>query len=33
MKARGLVWIGTRTRNFDEMARFFGDILGLRMCY
>src|SRR5919107_3777377 len=30
MKARGLVWLGTRTRNFDETVRFFGDTLGLR---
>jgi predicted enzyme related to lactoylglutathione lyase len=29
MKARGLVWLGTRTRNFDETVRFFGDTLGL----
>ena len=30
MKAIGLVWLGTRTRNFDETVRFFGDTLGLR---
>ena len=30
MKARGLVWLGTRTRNFDETVRFFEDTLGLR---
>jgi len=30
MKARGLVWLGTRTRNFDDTVRFFGDTLGLR---
>jgi catechol 2,3-dioxygenase-like lactoylglutathione lyase family enzyme len=30
VKARGLVWLGTRTRNFDETVRFFGDALGLR---
>jgi catechol 2,3-dioxygenase-like lactoylglutathione lyase family enzyme len=29
MKARGLVWLGTRTRNFDETVRFFGHTLGL----
>jgi catechol 2,3-dioxygenase-like lactoylglutathione lyase family enzyme len=30
MKARELVWLGTRTRNFDDTVRFFGDTLGLR---
>ena len=30
MKAKGLVWLGTRTRNFDETVGFFGDVLGLR---
>ena len=30
MKARGLVWLGTRTHNFDETVRFFGDTLGLQ---
>ena len=29
MKAIGLVWLGTRTRNFDDTVRFFGDTLGL----
>jgi catechol 2,3-dioxygenase-like lactoylglutathione lyase family enzyme len=29
MKARGLVWLGTRTRNSDATVRFFGDTLGL----
>jgi catechol 2,3-dioxygenase-like lactoylglutathione lyase family enzyme len=29
MKARGLVWLGTRTRNFDETVRFFEHTLGL----
>ena len=24
-----MVWLGTRTRNFDETVRFFGDTLGL----
>ena len=33
MKARGLVWLGTRTSNFDETVRFFGDTLGLRKSY
>ena len=30
MKARELVWLGTRTVNFDDTVRFFGDTLGLR---
>ncbi len=30
MKAKGLVWLGTRTQNFDDTVRFFGDTLGLR---
>ncbi|MBA2714618.1 MAG: VOC family protein [Rubrobacteraceae bacterium] len=29
MKTKGLVWLGTRTRNFDDAVRFFGDTLGL----
>jgi len=29
MKAKGLVWLGTRTRNFDDTVRFFGDTFGL----
>ena len=33
MKARGLVWLGRRTRNFDDTVRFFGDTLGLRKSY
>jgi len=33
MKARELVWLGTRTRNFDETVRFFGHTLGLRKSY
>jgi catechol 2,3-dioxygenase-like lactoylglutathione lyase family enzyme len=33
MKARGLVWLGTRTRNFDETVRFFGETLGLRKAH
>ena len=31
MKAKGLVWLGTRTRKFDDTVRFFGDALGLRL--
>ena len=30
MKAKGLVWLGTRTRNFDDTVRFFGETLGMR---
>jgi catechol 2,3-dioxygenase-like lactoylglutathione lyase family enzyme len=30
MKAEGLVWLGRRTRKFDDTVRFFGDMLGLR---
>ena len=30
MKAKGLVWLGTRTQRFDDTARFFGDTLGLQ---
>ena len=30
MKANGLVWLGTRTHNFDDTVRFFGDTLGLQ---
>jgi catechol 2,3-dioxygenase-like lactoylglutathione lyase family enzyme len=33
MKANGLVWLGTRTRNFDETVRFFGDTLGLHVAH
>ena len=33
MKARELVWLGTRTRNFDETVRFFGHTRGLRKSY
>ena len=29
MKAKGLVWLGTRTSKFDEMTSFVGDTLGL----
>ena len=33
MKAKGLVWLGTRTRKFDDTVRFFGDTLGLGMVH
>jgi catechol 2,3-dioxygenase-like lactoylglutathione lyase family enzyme len=29
MKIRGIVWLGTRTAQFDEMAAFAQDVLGL----
>ena len=29
MKAKGLIWLGTRTPNFDDTVRFFGGTLGL----
>ncbi len=33
MNAKGLVWLGTRTRNFEDTVRFFGDALGLRVAH
>ena len=30
MKAKGLVWLGTRTVEFDDTVRFFRETLGLR---
>jgi catechol 2,3-dioxygenase-like lactoylglutathione lyase family enzyme len=29
MHVRGIVWLGTRTARFDEMAAFVQDVLGL----
>jgi catechol 2,3-dioxygenase-like lactoylglutathione lyase family enzyme len=29
VRARGIVWLGTRTARFDEMATFAQDVLGL----
>jgi catechol 2,3-dioxygenase-like lactoylglutathione lyase family enzyme len=29
MQLRGIVWLGTRTPHFDEMAAFVQDVLGL----
>jgi hypothetical protein len=29
MEAKGLVWLGTRTDNFEETVGFFRDVLGL----
>jgi predicted enzyme related to lactoylglutathione lyase len=31
VKAKGLVWLGTRTQKFDDTVSFVGDTLGLRM--
>ena len=31
MIARGLAWLGIRTREFEDTARFFRDTLGLRL--
>jgi predicted enzyme related to lactoylglutathione lyase len=29
MKVTGLSWVGTRTESFDEMTRFFGEVMGI----
>jgi catechol 2,3-dioxygenase-like lactoylglutathione lyase family enzyme len=29
MEVTGLSWVGTRTESFDEMARFFGEVMGI----
>jgi predicted enzyme related to lactoylglutathione lyase len=29
MEVTGLSWVGTRTENFDEMTRFFGEVMGI----
>ena len=29
MEVTGLSWVGTRTGSFDEMARFFGEVMGI----
>ncbi len=31
MKVKGLAWLGTRTREFEDTTRFFRDTLGLRV--
>lgn len=31
MKAEGLVWLGTRTPQFEATVRFFGGTMGLRV--
>lgn len=33
MNVKGLVWLGTRTSNFDAMVHFYRDILGLEVTY
>ena len=30
MEVKGLAWLGTRTRKFEDTTRFFRDTLGLR---
>ena len=29
MEVTGLSWVGTRTESFDEMTRFFGEVMGI----
>ncbi|MGH2699055.1 MAG: VOC family protein [Actinomycetota bacterium] len=29
MEVTGVVWAGTRTERFDEMVRFFGEVMGI----
>lgn len=31
MQAKGLVWVGARTRTFDDTVRFYKALLGFRM--
>ena len=31
MQVKGLAWLGIRTQQFEDTARFFGDTLGLRL--
>ena len=30
MNVKGLVWLGLRTAQFEEMAKFFGDVMGIQ---
>jgi catechol 2,3-dioxygenase-like lactoylglutathione lyase family enzyme len=30
MKVKGLIWLGTKTDRFADMARFYEEVLGLR---
>ena len=29
VRVQGLAWLGTRTDEFDEMCRFYGEVFGL----
>ena len=33
VKVKGLAWVGTRTAEFDATARFFREVLGLRLAH
>jgi catechol 2,3-dioxygenase-like lactoylglutathione lyase family enzyme len=33
MKIKGIVWLGTRTSNFDTMVNLYRNILGLEITY
>jgi catechol 2,3-dioxygenase-like lactoylglutathione lyase family enzyme len=30
MRVKGLIWLGLRTSKFDEMAKFFRDVMGMQ---
>ena len=30
MHVKGLIWLGLRTTHFEEMVRFFRDVMGLQ---
>jgi len=30
MRIRGLAWLGLRTQQFDEMAKFFRDVMSMK---
>jgi catechol 2,3-dioxygenase-like lactoylglutathione lyase family enzyme len=31
MHVKGLIWLGLRTTKFEEMAKFFRDVMGMRL--
>jgi catechol 2,3-dioxygenase-like lactoylglutathione lyase family enzyme len=33
MKVKGIVWLGTRTANFEAMVKMYTNLLGLEMVY
>jgi catechol 2,3-dioxygenase-like lactoylglutathione lyase family enzyme len=33
MKILGVVWLGSRTRNFEELSGMFGKVMGLRLVH